>query len=82
MTIQELLQQLHQYPPDTRVVVSGYEGGYNDLMLLKTIVIQADAFTEWYMGQHADTAEGEPALLLAGENRLSEEFLQKNKGGL
>jgi hypothetical protein len=81
MTIKELLQHLAQYPPDTRVVVSGYEGGYNDITTYKTIQIQLDARTEWYMGQHDDAETGELALLLDGENQLSEEFLSKKKGG-
>ena len=66
-----------EYPPDTRVVASGYEGGYNDITLLKTIQLQLDA----YMGQHDDAEAGEPALLLFGENQLSEEFLSKKKEG-
>jgi hypothetical protein len=84
MTIQELLQHLAQFPPDTRVVVGGYEGGYNDITIYKTIQIQLDARTEWYMGQHDDAEAGEVselALLLDGENQLSEEFLSKTKGG-
>lgn len=81
MTIRDLLSHLAQYPPRHRVVVGGYEGGYNDITILKTIQLQPDAHTEWYLGQHDEAEQGEPALLLAGENRLSEDFLQKEKGG-
>jgi hypothetical protein len=82
MTIHQLLQHLAHYPPDTRVVVAGYEGGYNDITIFKTFQLQTDARTEWYMGQHDDIETGgEPALLLAGENRLSDEYLAKIKGG-
>ena len=42
---------------------------------------QLDARTEWYMGQHDVAETGELALLLDGENQLSEEFLSKKKGG-
>ena len=31
MTIGELIQILESYPPDLRVVVNGYEEGYDDL---------------------------------------------------
>ena len=31
MTIGELIAELQKYSPDTGVVVSGYEGGYDDL---------------------------------------------------
>jgi hypothetical protein len=81
MTVQDLLQHLASCPPGARVVVSGYEGGYNDRSILKTVRLQPDAHTEWWMGQHDDAEQGEAALLLVGENRLSEEYLGKRKGG-
>ena len=31
MTIGELIRRLESYPPDMRVVVNGYEEGYDDL---------------------------------------------------
>ena len=31
MTIEELVRLLATYPPDMRVVVNGYEDGYDDL---------------------------------------------------
>ena len=31
MTVGELIQLLERYPPDMRVVVNGYEEGYDDL---------------------------------------------------
>ena len=31
MTVAELVQQLQRHPPDLRVVVDGYEDGYDDL---------------------------------------------------
>ncbi len=31
MTVQELIRLLQTYPPDLRVVVNGYEDGYDDL---------------------------------------------------
>ena len=37
MTIQQLTALLSQYPPDTRVVVAGYEGGFNDITIHKLI---------------------------------------------
>ena len=30
MTVNELIEQLKNYPGDMRVLVPGYEGGYND----------------------------------------------------
>ena len=31
MTISELIEQLKKYPSDTRVIIPGYEGGYDDI---------------------------------------------------
>jgi hypothetical protein len=74
MYVQDLINILNQHPPHTRVVVSGYEGGYNDITALKTIQMAADVHREWYMGQHDDAEKGgEQALLLFGENNLAEE---------
>lgn len=84
MTIQQLTSLLSQYPPDTRVVVAGYEGGFNDIAIHKIIGLKLNANKEWYYGQHEEDESSEiKALLLAGENRISEEYLgreQKNGG--
>ena len=37
MTVNELLQLLKGYPPDLRVVVNGYEEGYDDLSPEQTV---------------------------------------------
>ncbi|MFZ2901014.1 MAG: hypothetical protein WA004_20450 [Saprospiraceae bacterium] len=80
MTIKELTALLSQYPPDTRVVVAGYEGGFNDITIQKIIQLELDANKEWWNGQHEEVqSSGEPALLLAGENRISAEYLGKQE---
>jgi hypothetical protein len=40
MTIQELCDRLTQFPPDTPVVVKGYEGRFNDVHEVETLEIQ------------------------------------------
>ena len=80
MTIQQLTTLLSQYPPNTRVVVAGYEGGFNDISIQKIIQLNLDANKEWYYGQHEEDESSEiKALLLAGENRISEEYLGKQE---
>ena len=37
MTAQELIQHLQTLPPDTKIVVRGYEDGYNDILKLKEV---------------------------------------------
>lgn len=43
MTVAELIAALQQLPPDTRVMVSGYEGGLGDagMPLVENIIIVA-----------------------------------------
>ena len=74
MTIKELIQHLQKHPSDTRVVVSGYEDGYNDIIEVKEVILQLNTYTEWYYGQHADAKNGgEKAVFLFGNNRIAEE---------
>ena len=57
MTVAQLIEQLKNYPPDLPVVVSGYEGGYNDVDAFETIKIIRDHNKEWYYGKHEDVAD-------------------------
>lgn len=61
MTVSQIIEQLKNYPPDLRVVVSGYEGGYNDVDIVQKISIVTDLHTEWYYGKHetADSLYGQ-----------------------
>ena len=56
MTIYELIQLLGKHPPDLRVVVSGYEDGYDDLSPEQLRVVKISLHTgeqEW-VGKHGD----------------------------
>jgi|TARA_Y100000296_G_scaffold79250_1_gene102934 hypothetical protein len=65
MTVQELIDELQNYPKDMMVVVSGYEGGCNDMSKLETIRLDLNVNTEWYYGSHRLCREGGvPALWL------------------
>ena len=66
MTIEELIRILQTYPQDTRVVVDGYEGGYDDISPERISVtkIQLDVGTEEWEGLHE-----EPALRRKGSPR-------------
>jgi hypothetical protein len=53
MTVNELIEQLKNYPGDMRVLTLGYEGGYNDTNLTTTnIVFNANDKDTWYYGPH------------------------------
>ncbi|MBK9017656.1 MAG: hypothetical protein IPM82_28420 [Saprospiraceae bacterium] len=73
MTVKELIELLVQYPQQARVVVAGYEGGYNDILKLNPIPLQLNAHAEWWYGQHERSEEGagEQAVFLEGKNEVA-----------
>lgn len=56
MTVRELINLLVAYPDDLRVVVNGYEDGFDDLSRdsLKLVEIVLNTGTESYVGEHGD----------------------------
>lgn len=66
MTTRELIGLLQQHPPEMRVVVSGYEGGVDDVSGMEEVPIKLDQNTAWYFGAHEvcedDEEPGETAL--------------------
>ncbi|MBF0177996.1 MAG: hypothetical protein HQL63_14285 [Magnetococcales bacterium] len=77
MTVAELMELLKQHAPTMRVVVAGYEGGYNDLSSIKPIRMVPEADTRWYCGAHAEADDGNEnavtALLLSGHNHVAKD---------
>ena len=56
MNVNQLIKRLQMYPPDLRVVVRGYEGGYNDVDTFENIKIVLDYHSAWYYGKHEDAS--------------------------
>jgi hypothetical protein len=53
MTVNELIEQLKNYPGDMRVLTLGYEGGYNDVDLkTDSVVFDVNDKDTWYYGPH------------------------------
>ena len=61
MTVRELIQSLSKIQDqDIRVMVRGYEGGVNDMVIVNGIedntpaiqYVALDVNTEWYYGRH------------------------------
>lgn len=53
MTVNELIEQLKNYPGDMRVLTLGYEGGFNDIGLgTDDIVFNVNDKDTWYYGPH------------------------------
>jgi hypothetical protein len=55
MTVQELIQQLIALPPDTKLVVRGYEDGYNDILQLKKVSIKQNSNSYTWEGEYEDS---------------------------
>ena len=53
MTVSELIAELQKHPPDSRVVVRGYEAGVDDVAEAKDTMVLLNIHKEWYYGCHA-----------------------------
>jgi hypothetical protein len=70
MIVEELIEALGEYPSDTRVVVQGYEEGFDDVSALHSIQIEEHPDPKWYHGNYDKSSEeGEPAVLIFGRPR-------------
>lgn len=52
MTVAELILALQAQDPKLRVIIRGYEGGYNDVGVLTDLEIALDVHEAWYYGKH------------------------------
>ena len=57
MTVKELIKVLRQIEDqETRVMIRGYEGGYNDVVMIDNtpaiVNVALDVNEEWYYGAH------------------------------
>ena len=59
MTKAELIEALSEYPDDTMVVVSGYEGGRKDVTEVDQIKLKLNANVAWYYGPHEEEEDGD-----------------------
>jgi hypothetical protein len=79
MLIKELIEELKKYPQDSRVVVQGYEEGYNDITAISQLKIALNVHKEDYYGAHENSkyvktpAERADAVLLFGTNTNAED---------
>ena len=78
MTAKELIVKLQQLEPDTKIVVRGYEDGYNDVIKLKEVKIKIAKNAAWYYGEYEDSSDTDAieAIDIFGENKkyLKETF--------
>ena len=52
MKVHELINALQALNPDLEVVVSGYEGGYNNTLSIQPTVLVKDYYNYPWMGKH------------------------------
>lgn len=75
MNINELIEQLKNYPPDMRVILNGYEGGYADVISLHKKEIYLNVNSEWYYGSHegaSDNKNGDETALVVSPDEAIE----------
>ena len=71
MTAAELILELQKLKPDTRIVIRGYEDGYNDILQLRPVKIKLNVNEHWYVRAHdaSTDADAVDAMDLNGENK-------------
>jgi hypothetical protein len=67
LTVQQLIQQLQQFPLELPVVVHSYEEGYDPVTAVETISVATVPNREWYVGVYDSTPDGERVLLIASK---------------
>ena len=77
MTASELIIELQKLSPDTKIVVRGYEDGYNDILKLKEVKIKRKEDSGWYVGEYEDSTDADAvnAINLFGENKNAKDDL-------
>ena len=72
MTVEELIRKFGEFPADARMVVQGYEDGYDEVSAMKEVRVALNTDSEWYNGSYDDAgnAGGEPAVLIFSKDRL------------
>ena len=76
MNAQQLILQLQTLPSDTKIVVRGYEDGYNDILKLKAIKIELNPNAYSWDGEDSTDADAITAIDLFGENQHSKDDLK------
>lgn len=80
MTVKELINELQQLPPDIRIIIRGYEDGYNDILrIIPRIIIPHPEQKADYYGEYTDAGRKHEtgvinAVELYGENTQAEGY--------
>lgn len=69
MTVGELISALMKHDAEHRVVVQGYEEGFDDVLPPRSVTLELDVHAETWHGPHDSAPGGVPAVYLAGRRR-------------
>jgi len=59
MNVSELIEELKKCNPNAMVIVSGYEGGVDEVNSVNNTTIKLNQNDEWYYGKHELCEDGE-----------------------
>lgn len=78
MTAQQLIHHQQTLPPNTKIVVRGYEDGYNDILQLKEVNIKLNPNAYTWEGEYEDSTATDAitAIDLYGENQNPKDDLR------
>ena len=63
-TVAELIKELQQLPPDIRVVMSGYEGGYENMLTPKIEKLEQNPDNPYWEGEFQEQGQLEGGQLI------------------
>ena len=72
MNIKELITELQKFPEPTRVLIQGYEDGYDTVTDVKQIIVKLGEDKAWYNGKYEEVNEGEKAVVILSKDRMLE----------
>ena len=78
MTAKELITQLQTLAPETKIVVRGYEDGYNDILQLNAVKIKPKTVAYWFDGEYEQSTDAVAidAIDLYGHNQNPKDDLK------
>lgn len=57
MKVKELIKKLQELDPENMVVISGYEGGLNEITMIEEVKIKKDVNSVRYYGKHEEVGK-------------------------
>lgn len=71
MTVQQLIEILKIYPPDSLVVTEGYENGYEPIKKAELIKVEENKSKEWWDGRYNKVEKGLEVVFLDAETKIT-----------